>query len=421
MNRELLFFAHYALLLIFGVILSAAFCGISHTKENGIRLGLLTVFCGGLQAALYGFLGEQTVWLWYPVITHIPMLIFFWRVFGKHFPVCVSAVASAYLCCQPAKWMGLTVLAFGGDPSAELLVRILVLLATLLLVLRWFSGKIAGIYGGNRKSAWVFGIIPVVYYLFDYTVSIYSSLWTDHSRLVAEFLPFFLCVGHLLFCSVYYREYEMKNEAEQKEQLMRLLLEQQAREVETIRRSESEIRLLRHDLRFFLNSLSACIENGDRETARKMISGFSDRAEASAIKRYCCSDTLNYVLSDYAARCREKGVVFCPDIRLEELAVDEILFSTVLANALDNALNAQEGLPSDRRIIRLLLKNSGGKLLLSVRNTFREQPVFLDGLPVATREGHGSGVRSILYITEKLGGNCRFFLEDDRFVLQVVL
>jgi sensor histidine kinase regulating citrate/malate metabolism len=105
--------------------------------------------------------------------------------------------------------------------------------------------------------------------------------------------------------------------------------------------------------------------------------------------------------------------------------VEELLFSTILANALDNALNAQSGQSKEkgawRGDIRLLLKNSSGKTLLCVKNTFHEAPLFRNGIPASFREGHGYGVQSILYITEKLGGNCQFTIEDDWFVLRVVV
>ena len=139
------------------------------------------------------------------------------------------------------------------------------------------------------------------------------------------------------------------------------------------------------------------------------------------MKRYCGNDTLNYVLSDYAAQCREKGIRFHTAIELGELTVDEMLLSTIVVNALDNALNAQEKLPSDKKRIRLMLKNSGGKTLLCVKNSFSEKPVFQNGIPVTSRKGHGNGVISIQYATEKLGGNCRFYLDEDSFVLQVVV
>ena len=419
-TEMILFFLHYALLLVFGIVLGAAFSGISATKKNVIRLGLLAALCGGLQIACYGIFGEQAVWRLYPVITHVPMVLTLCFVFHIPFLGAVSATASAYLCCQPTRWLGIAAHAISQSPQIELLVRIISLSVSLTVILRWFSGKIARIYG-RRKQSWVFGITPVVYYLFDYAVSIYSSLWANQDQLVVEFLPCFLCMGHLLFCTVYYREFELKNEAEHKEQLLRITLEQQAREVETIRRSETEIRLLRHDLRLFLNSLSACIEQSDKETARKLISAFSGQAEISGTRRYCQSDTLNYILSDYASQCQEKGIRFQPVIELAELPANEVLFSTILANGLDNALNAQEGLPADRKEIRLMLKNSNSKTLLCIKNTCAQRPVFRDGLPVTTREGHGHGVISIQYATEKLGGNFQFSMEENWFVLRVVV
>lgn len=419
--EQILYYVHYAILLIFGIAASAAFAGVTATRKNGGRLLFLAALCGGLQMAVYGLFGENTVWQWYPLITHLPIVLALRLWFGRQLSNAMSATATAYLCCQIAKWFGLAAYAFSGNTIVELLVRIVVLLVTLAVLLRWISGKIAKIYSPAHKSYWVFGITPVVYYLFDYAVGIYSNLWSGNHQLVVEFLPLFLCTGHLVFCAVYYREYELKQEAEGKEQLLRITVEQQTKEVEMIRRSEEEIRRLRHDLKLFLNSLSSCIERSDKETAQKLIAGFSHQAEASSVKRYCENDTLNYVLSDYAAQCREKGIPFHAAVELAELSVDEILFSTILANALDNALNAQESLPPDRRIIRLLLKNSGGKTLLRVKNPCVQPPEFRDGLPVTFRSGHGHGVVSIQYATEKLGGNCQFIMEEDWFVLRVVV
>lgn len=419
--EQLLYYVHYTILLIFGIVISAAFSGVAPTRRNGIRLFYLTLLCGGLQLSLYRIFGESAVWQLYPVITHLPIVLSLRFFFGRNFSGAVTAMASAYLCCQPAKWFGLAALAATGSLQAELLVRIASLVITAAILLRWIAWKIARICERRYHSSWVFGIIPVTYYLFDYSVAIYSSLWTDNHQLVVEFLPCFLCIGHLIFCSVYYREYELKSEAERKEQLLRITVDQQTKEVEMIRRSEGEIRHMRHDLKLFLNSLSSCIEQSDKETARKLIAGFSSRAEASAVKRYCRNDTLNYVLSDYAAQCQEKGIRFHATVELANLTVDEILFSTILANALDNARNAQNNLPSDQRSIRLMLKNSGGKVLLCVKNRFSEKPLFRDGIPVTTRKGHGYGIQSIRYVTEKLGGNCQFTLEDDWFVLRVVV
>ena len=107
-------------------------------------------------------------------------------------------------------------------------------------------------------------------------------------------------------------------------------------------------------------------------------------------------------------------------MQIGEFTLDEVLFSSILSNALDNAINAQAALPEEQRTVTLMLKDSGGKLLLSVKNPYKNRPVFIDGLPVASKQGHGYGTQSIRYMTERLGGKCRFVLQDNIFVLQIV-
>ena len=61
------------------------------------------------------------------------------------------------------------------------------------------------------------------------------------------------------------------------------------------------------------------------------------------------------------------------------------------------------------------------KLLLSLKNTFRDSPVLVDGMPHTDRKGHGFGTQSIRYVVEKLHGNYLFAVQGDRFVLQIVI
>ena len=93
----------------------------------------------------------------------------------------------------------------------------------------------------------------------------------------------------------------------------------------------------------------------------------------------------------------------------------------VLINALENAVHAVLGLPQEERIIELSITEKSGKILISLSNSYAEMPVLEDGYPIAESRDHGFGTQSIRYTAEKLQGNCRFSLTDERFVLQVVL
>ena len=269
----------------------------------------------------------------------------------------------------------------------------------------------------------IFSSIPFMYYLFDYTVGIYTDLWDNHARLISEFLAFYLCVAFMSFCLIYYREYEQKMQTKRKHAIIQITVQQQAKEIDAIRKNNLETSLLRHDMRLLLSNLALSIQQNDPETALNLISGYVDQVESTNLHRYCKNDTVNYILTNFESKCRAAGVAFHTDLSLGELPVDEVMFASVLSNALDNALNAQANLPQSDRQIKLLLKDSAGKLLLSVRNPFHGSIVQdpITGAPLSSRDGHGYGTQSIRYMTERLSGKCQFTIQNNLFVLRVVI
>lgn len=423
MIDTVLFYLHYSLTLVWGVLLSAAFCGISFTKRNVFIVSLITVLCGLSQLSALFFVGgaEPVVWQLYPLLVHLPLAILLCLIFKKKPITAIASVALAYLCCQPSKWFGLLFESFTKDITVVWSVKIVVSLIVSLAVLKHFASYISKIFDKDTRSVFIFSSVPLIYYVFDYVVSVYTNLWVSHYRIAAEFLSFSLCVFFILFCVVYYKEYERKIEAEHKEEIIRITAEQQAKEVETIKKSNFETSLLRHDMRLLLGNLAVSVENDDKEASLKMIHGFVSQVEATSLYRYCKNDTINYILTNFKTKCQQQDIKFNVTVEIENLSVDEILFSSIISNALDNALNATKQLPVDQRQIKLMLKNSDGKLLLSVKNPFLITPVFVDGFPTTDKKEHGYGTQSIRYMTEKLGGKCHFSIQNNLFVFRAVL
>ena len=416
-----LFFLHYALLLLFGILLSLAFSGVKLFRRRGLfTAGGLFVFSGSLQILIFCGFNERLVWLLYPLITHVPLGLVLCLFYRKSIATALASIATAYLCCQPAKWMGLLCASLTGSYLWEQLVRIGTLLAVGFVALYFLSTYLAGIFNKDVRSVLIFGSVPMVNYLFDYVAGVYTNLWESHAQLAAEFMPFFLCVVFVAFCMVYYRQYEQKNDAQRRERIVSIQMQQQAARIAEVRRSEQELQLLRHDMRHFLGVLSGCLQAGNNEKARCLLDNYVSQIEATSPERFCENDMVNYVLTDFSARCRDAGIAFHCNVGLSELKYDEILFCSVLSNMLENALNAQLK-NKNAGGIRLMLKTSDGKLLLSVKNPVDQAPVFVDGLPVSDKTGHGYGAQSIRYITERLGGNCMFCVQDGMFIVRVVL
>ncbi len=341
--------------------------------------------------------------------------------FGKRVIPSTASTFTAYLFCQPAKWFGVLTYSLTDSKIAEYCVRIAVLFAVLVVTLIFLPCLFSEIFEKNTKSVCIFATVPTVYYVFDYATVVYTNIWLDNNRIAAEFLPFFMCIMFTVFCVTYYKEYEKKSDAERNEQIIRLTVEEQAKELEAFKRSEREIKVLRHDLRLFLSTLSVCVDAGDKAKAKELINSYTEQVDRSNPIRFCTNDTVKYILSDFAAKCDAHEVKFIHSIGVEKISANDVMFASILSNALDNALNAVIELPNEKRTVSLLLKESSGKLLLSVKNPIKEKPVFEDGLPISTKEGHGYGTQSIRYMTHKLGGNCQFSVTDEFFMTRVIL
>ena len=421
MMISLLFFIHYFLILLFGVYLSAAFAGIPFTKKNSLICLGFCFLCGVIQLAAYMAFSEDMVWKLYPLISHFPLFLLLSVGYHKKTATAMVSICTAYLFCQPAKWFGVMTFHFTRNSYAEYLARIITLLLVFIVVFFFLSEYMAKLFNKDTRSTLIFGITPVVYYVFDYTLSTYTGLWDAHTDVVVEFLPFFLGIVFLVFCLIYYKEYEQKEDAKRREQIIHLVVEEQKKELEAVKRSEHEIRLIRHDMRLFLANLSVSIEKADMGTAKKMISSYIDAIDATAVKNYCQNATINYTVSAFAERCEKSQIQFQCQIDLEQFACDEILLSTIISNGLDNAIQAQALLPVAERKIYLMLKEMNGKILLSIRNPFDKEPVFKDGLPISSRNGHGYGTQSISYLAERMGGSYQFLTEDRHFILRVII
>ena len=433
MINQLIYMLHNFILLVFGVFLTFSFSGIHFTKKNIVIASVFSLFSGLLQLIFYLTLGEVLVRKLYPFIAHLPLLLLVIFYYHKRFLSTMASIGTAYLCCHPARWVGvltdeLTHLWLGivTDESSyifliEYILRIITLVGVGLVVIFLLSDPIQKIFQKRELNSHILMAIPIVYYIYDYFSGVYTGFGNSVNLVASEFLPFFLCAVFMVVCIIYYNEHLSKTEALQKERLIRITLEQQTKEIDAVKRNEQKIRILRHDLRLLLNNLSMCIENGDMETAKKLIASYENDIEATRVTKYCNILTINYVVSDFAHKCEKASIDFKAQIEIEKFDCDEMMFSTVLSNALENAYNAQKGLPEGSKKIRLMLKTHNGKTLLSVKNKFKEMPVFSDGIPVANEKGHGYGTKSIAYLTERMVGNYQFSVEDDYFILRVII
>lgn len=419
---QILALLHHATTLLFGIYISAAFLGIKMNRKN--ILTLLGFSCTVGVVYIFSFLqlgvnGTQQI---YPLIIHLPLILFI-TFYYKYNPVlAVLSVFTAYLCCQISNWVGIAALTLTHSDRIYYSIRIMVTVTVFILLIIYIADATALLIQKSTKSLMILSIMPCTYYFYDYITHVYTLLLYSGLKAVVEFLGFLLCIAYLLFLFFYFREYEEKCQLEQHNQLMQMQQEQKEKELKAIYRSEQAISILRHDMRHFLSNISIYIKNGETESAMAYINEIMDSIDKTSIQKYCKNKIVNIILSSHENEISANQIDLQYSIRIpEKLPFSDVDITAILSNALENAIAAVLPLAPEQRHIKLSLHMNDDKLLISVKNTFAEAPVLCNGMPKAKKIGHGLGTQSICHVTEKLKGNYQFSIADEWFVLQVIL
>ena len=413
---------HHAVTLLFGVYISAAFLGIRMSRRNILILFGFSAAVGVISTLSFIFFGEAFTAQIYPLIIHLPLILFLTLVYKNTALRCVLAVLTAYLCCQISKWAGLVLLSITETEWVYYSVRIITTIVVFAVLVRYVSNAAAQLIQKPTGALLIFAILPFTYYLFDYGTGVYTELIYSGKKVVSEFLGFALSIAYLLFLLVYFKQYEEKRETEQRSHILEMQREQYKREIEAQKRSANALSLLRHDMRHFCVAISAYIDSGEYDKAKEYISGIISYVDRTATHKFCKNEIVNMILSSYENVMEENRIDFKTSICIpERLSVSDVDLTSILSNSLENAIHAVLPLETEERHIILHLRMDDGKLLISLKNTFAEKPVLTDGIPHSSKEGHGFGTQSIRYVTEKLKGNCQFSVKDDWFILRIVL
>ena len=407
---------------VFGMILSGSFCDIAWNRKKqiiivGSMAGLLAV-----QGIVIYFMETEAVRVFYPVITHLPLMIILY-LFTKQQLWATASVLTAYLCCQIRRWLALLVTAIlGGDAVIQEITELMITIPLLLLLLKYISPAVRTISYNTKWMQSQFCLIPAVYYLFDYATQIYTDLMTEGTPVVAEFMSFVCCIAYLVFILRSSEEKWLRNQLELTQDSLNLQITQAVREIDTLRESQEKTREYRHDIRHHMQYLSACIGNNQLERAQEYIQKICSEIEANKVMVFCENEAANLIFSAFTGRAKEQNVPIIIKAQIpKNIHISESDLCVLLSNALENALHACQNLKEKgiQGKIEVSAFEKNKKLFLQFINSCDSDITFVQGIPVTSQPGHGIGVRSICALVERYEGIYTFEVVEDRFVLRV--
>ena len=138
------------------------------------------------------------------------------------------------------------------------------------------------------------------------------------------------------------------------------------------------------------------------------------------------NSVLDTVLTGKSLYCQKHGIEMLVVADGKPLSfMNTMDICTVFGNALDNAIECELKIPDkSKRVIRVMLNTQKQFLVMKVENYCPFPMKFHNGLPTTTKRdaaNHGFGLKSIRHTAEKYGGSMTAGLEDEWFVLKMLI
>ena len=406
--------------LCFGTAVSALFAGIAPTRKNRLTTALLCVIFLGVQTASWWFFGIATTSKLYPLIIHLPLIVIFSLYYKRRWLISAVSVLSGYLCCQAPRWVGfLAGAALGGRLADHIFYMAAVFLCYYFLK-RYVAGSVRQLMAASAKSCLFLGGVPLFYYLFDYTTTIYTDVLYRGAEWAVQFMPSTISIFYFVFVILYYAETQKQASLQRERDMLDTQLRLAQTEFASLRQMQQNAANYRHDMRHHFAFLQELASKGRLEEMKAYLRTAQSDMDAITPTRFCENETVNLILSAFAAKAEQSEILLTVEARLPDtLTLSSTELCSMLSNALENAIHACENIADkDNRIIRLRVYAKNNKLCIDIRNRYQTEPVFGEGVPVSGERGHGFGVKSMVHIVEKYGGICRFAVEDGWFLFQ---
>ena len=217
----------------------------------------------------------------------------------------------------------------------------------------------------------------------------------------------------------FYKERNSYRIVEIKNQMLKKEMEERERMYEGVKK-------LQHDFKNHIICIEKLLEKGQFQLANEYVKDLKEEV----IETYTWIKTGNHavdaILNLKKSEGAQKKIEMDMKINIpDNLTIKPLDLCTILGNALDNSIEANERLKSqDKRYIDLKINPYKDYLFIEILNPSSINPIGEDGKLKTTKkdkENHGFGMKSIEAVVEKYKGILHYEYNDGKFILNIML
>lgn len=268
----------------------------------------------------------------------------------------------------------------------------------------------------NEKSySYYIAIIPMLLVTAAMPTSLLGKLWSPDKLFVWLILTvFFIAFDRYLIREK--KDFENITNIQSANHLMEKSISFLQSYAQLLQDNGKEMSIFRHDLRHRILALHGLLQRGQTEDALALLESAHEDLERTATHPYCLNPIINAIISIYFEKAKELSVRTSHKISFpQSLPSIESPLAYVLANLLENAIQASATMPKEKRTVDLTLLMKGNQIALSIVNQY-DAPIRFDenGYPKTDKEGHGFGMVSIARFLDTHHAYKNFTQEDGK-------
>ncbi|MBR5597372.1 MAG: GHKL domain-containing protein [Lachnospiraceae bacterium] len=277
----------------------------------------------------------------------------------------------------------------------------------------------------DSKFIGLLTILPLLYYFYNYYATKYQY-FTIMTTINHDFWERAMTLAIVIFSYyiniVFFKTQIEKTNLNSVQQMISQQLHDATNQIQQLRHLEKHASMYRHDMRHHFNYINSCIQQNKPEEATDYIQQIVTVFENSQIVTYSSNESINMMISSFKTEAEEQNINFsvhAPAMDFNRFAIIDLC--KLLYNGIENAIHACQQIEDiSRRNIHIELYEKNQKLCLEIKNSYETEPSFNEkGIPISIRNGHGIGVKSMIYVVEKYEGIYKFSTKDGFFLFQV--
>ena len=304
-----------------------------------------------------------------------------------------------------------------------------IVLVAVLLVIFWLSRYLKPLLEAEKDRVdWrIFSIIPLTFFI-NSRALLYPMVVRNTSSFPVIFTKSLLWV--IAFGSVHAALLYMINQRvrmmnlEQELHIKEMQVNIQAERYEGICHSIDNVRKMKHDLRHHIVALNHLLTNGSVEEAKNYLEKFVKSNELEEDISYCDNAVVDALLIYNIHRMKIDKVEYQLSVHLpEKLEVEEDDICTVIANLLENAVDAACRCNTVKRYVEINMEEKGNVMIvLHFKNSYEGTlPDFDKEILSSKGKRKGVGIKSVRRVVEKYNGVINFIPEDSMLTVNVLL